>query len=371
MTPTIKKVVLTGGPCAGKSTSLSYLFQRLDSLGFRPYLIPEAATLLISSGLRPEVAGGMRFQNELLRLQLSLEDQFSRIADRELSGGERIPLLICDRGALDGKAFCTPGQWAANLSELQIDEALLLPRYDAVIHMTTAAIGAREFYTTENNPARRESADEAAAADRRLRRVWSNHSNHHVVENTHTFDTKIHHVADILCSILNVSPIPRRKSLFIVPHPRRVIAQIKGSGLKLLSETIIKERFLTPVGSFKRRLRLCSAQGTDSYFLTSVRLVDSEQHRETSVISHKAYASLSRECDPVRVQITKKRLTFFYQNSTFEIDQYLSPSLDYLVVAYSGDTPQTLPLPLIASQCVGSDDPLVDAEILSMRQMAG
>ena len=37
-----------GGPCGGKSTALSILSQRLTSLGFQVYLVPEAATILFT-----------------------------------------------------------------------------------------------------------------------------------------------------------------------------------------------------------------------------------------------------------------------------------------------------------------------------------
>lgn len=46
----IYRIVLTGGPCAGKSTALSHISNRLMSLGFHVFIVPEAATLLITGG---------------------------------------------------------------------------------------------------------------------------------------------------------------------------------------------------------------------------------------------------------------------------------------------------------------------------------
>jgi hypothetical protein len=42
-------------------------------------------------------------------------------------------------------------------------------RYEAVVHMVTAADGAKDFYSDETNEARYESSEEAIAKDNKLR----------------------------------------------------------------------------------------------------------------------------------------------------------------------------------------------------------
>jgi hypothetical protein len=44
-------------------------------------------------------------------------------------------------------------------------------RYDAVIHLVTAAIGAEKFYTTENNAARSEDLNQARDLDFKVRKT--------------------------------------------------------------------------------------------------------------------------------------------------------------------------------------------------------
>ena len=46
----IYKFVLTGGPCAGKTTSLDRLSTFFRDRGFRVYVVPEASTLLQTGG---------------------------------------------------------------------------------------------------------------------------------------------------------------------------------------------------------------------------------------------------------------------------------------------------------------------------------
>ena len=46
----IHRILLTGGPCAGKSTALSTIQQFLMNHGFTVYTIPEASKLLQMNG---------------------------------------------------------------------------------------------------------------------------------------------------------------------------------------------------------------------------------------------------------------------------------------------------------------------------------
>lgn len=45
------EIVLTGGPCAGKTTALSYISEKLMDKGFRVFIVPEVATMLINGGI--------------------------------------------------------------------------------------------------------------------------------------------------------------------------------------------------------------------------------------------------------------------------------------------------------------------------------
>lgn len=42
----IFKIVLTGGPCAGKTTAITTLADKLRENGFVVYIIPEAASMI-------------------------------------------------------------------------------------------------------------------------------------------------------------------------------------------------------------------------------------------------------------------------------------------------------------------------------------
>ena len=49
----IKKIVVTGGPCAGKTTALTWITNTFTKLGYAVIIIPETATSLITNGVAP------------------------------------------------------------------------------------------------------------------------------------------------------------------------------------------------------------------------------------------------------------------------------------------------------------------------------
>ena len=76
-------------------------------------------------------------------------------------------MILLDRGTMDGKAYMSEQQWELMLEELRYTPvALRDQRYDAIVHLVTAADGADRFYTLANNSTRTESAEQAIAMDR-------------------------------------------------------------------------------------------------------------------------------------------------------------------------------------------------------------
>ena len=53
----IKKIVITGGPCAGKTTALTWIHNKITALGYTVLFVPETATELITGGVAPWTCG--------------------------------------------------------------------------------------------------------------------------------------------------------------------------------------------------------------------------------------------------------------------------------------------------------------------------
>ncbi|MBQ8541224.1 MAG: ATP-binding protein [Clostridia bacterium] len=197
----ITKIVITGGPCAGKTTALEHIRTVFSQKGYTVVFIPETATELISGGIAPWTTyTNQDFQHCLLMLQCEKETYFTWGAER-LKGSDKI-LLVCDRGAMDNKAYTYNDEFSNILKLLNTTEDALLSRYDAVFHLVTAAKGAENFYTLANNAARYETLDEARALDDRLIDAWKNHPHHVVIDNSSDFEGKLDCLINQISSFL-------------------------------------------------------------------------------------------------------------------------------------------------------------------------
>lgn len=184
----IWKIVITGGPCAGKSSALSSVKSHFQDKGWLVITVNETATELISSGFRRENCTDMQFQIRVMQLQLAKERTFEE-GVRDL-GFERV-LIVCDRGILDNRAYIPDEMYQQVLSINGITHEQAKERYDAVFHMQSAAVSVPGSYTLENNASRRETAEEAAELDQLVVNAWSDHPYFRVIDSSTDFDAKI------------------------------------------------------------------------------------------------------------------------------------------------------------------------------------
>lgn len=196
----ITKIVITGGPCAGKTTALRWVRDAFTHRGYTVLTVAETATELISGGVATWTCGsGEEYQICQLRLQLAKEQAFEYAA-RTMSG-DKI-LIVCDRGTMDNKAYMDSREFHRAIDDAGLDEQRMLGGYDAVFHLVTAAKGAGEFYMTENNSARTETAKEASAIDDRLLCAWAGHRHFRVIDNSTCFEDKMERLIAEIASFL-------------------------------------------------------------------------------------------------------------------------------------------------------------------------
>ena len=192
------KIVLTGGPCAGKTTAIEEVKKHLTNMGFSVITVSETATEMITGGISPSNVGQIVFQRNLLRMQLIKESVFLQCAE---SLGKDVVILF-DRGVFDGKAYLNDFEFSQILDELNLCENELFDSYDAVLFLDSVASDCDENYTTSNNTARSESREEAAQINERTYNVWKNHKNLHIINNEETFDYKISKLLGIIDNLI-------------------------------------------------------------------------------------------------------------------------------------------------------------------------
>lgn len=262
------RIVITGGPCSGKSTCLTYFRKKLEKMGYRVFCVPEVATMMMTAGVRlwmsPEeakaeeemMAARTRLdhmktdylhsaahpphvneteslgaipsvsldtkrkgnaeddessyfrdltQRRILQTMLVQEDTFY-----ELARGLREPaVLLMDRGTLDGSAYCSKQDWTQILKSTHFsEEELVEARYDGVIHFVTAAEGT-DFYTRDNNGTRYESKEEAIGQDMLTRKAWKSFPFIHMIDNSTEFEAKLERAFQQLRLLLPPKPTTR------------------------------------------------------------------------------------------------------------------------------------------------------------------
>ena len=187
----IFKVVITGGPCAGKTTALAKLTEALEQRGESVVICEETATYFIKAGLKPfgEEKSKLKlidFQRLILKGQLRKEELC-------LDGTECIPneniVVLFDRGALDNRAYLEDEEFDELMLEAGVTEEELLERYDIVIHFVSTAVDKESCYV--NSKERIEPPEEARYLDYKTVRTWRNHPHHIVIFNNCTMDEKI------------------------------------------------------------------------------------------------------------------------------------------------------------------------------------
>jgi CYTH domain-containing protein len=316
-TKNIPKICITGGPCGGKDSLQPYVVEHLSDRGYKPYIIPEAATLLINGGMdkmNPD------FQNRILETVIHLEDSFQKAA---LMEGHVNPVLLCNRGTMDGLAYCDENYFHNMLQgyNYTIPELRDL-RYNAVIHMITAADGALEFYTLENNKARNEGPGLAKILDTKTQHAWLGHQHLRVIDNSTDFEKKKKRALQEICRVLGIpEPLEIERKFLVdqkfdtsgitVPHAKIYITQ---HYLEQKEENTIE------------RVRKRAQFNSPLYIHTIKKTISKGTNIEIErFISQAEYVEFLERQDRERFPVSKIRVCFLWKNQYFEMDFICSP----------------------------------------------
>ncbi len=313
----IRKIVITGGPSAGKTTGLSWVQNAFAKLGYTVLFVPETATEFIGGGVAPWTCGtNVEYQKVQMTLQLEKERLFEQAA-RTMKAGKI--LIVCDRGALDNKAYMNYEEFAEVLQYVGKTEQELLNRYDAVFHMVTAAKGAEQFYTKENNKARYESVAEAVELDGRLVRAWSGHPYLRIIDNSVDFNHKLRHlIAEIRLALGEPEPLEIERK-FLIRYPD-VRALEKLPDCRRLE---ITQYYLPAREGEELRLRRMEENGNEIYYKTLKRRISEFKRLEIEErLTLGEYQSLLQDAGPDMKPVTKTRYCLSYEGQYFEVDLY-------------------------------------------------
>jgi predicted ATPase len=178
-----KRIVLTGGPGAGKTAVLELVRQYFCQ---HVHVLPEAASIVFGGGFprRSSGAGRRASQRAIFYVQRELE-----LAAED----ESASIVLCDRGTIDGLAYWPgPDDFLSSVGTNVSDQ---FARYSTVIHLRSPPADAGYNHA---NPLRIESALEAAQIDDRIANAWNGHPRRFFIESTPDFLAKAHRAIALL-----------------------------------------------------------------------------------------------------------------------------------------------------------------------------
>ncbi len=316
----ITRIVLTGGPCAGKTTALTKIVEHFTSLGYQVFTLPEVPTMFTAAGMNYLTTNkGFFYQGEkaTLEIQMALEDKFYRMAQE----CNQPCIIVCDRGTMDISAYMEPEMWEELTRAVGTTSAELRERYDAVLHLVSAADGAEQYYTTANNAQRYEQMSEeglriARTLDKKVIKAWTGHSHLRVINNHDDFNAKMKRVLKEIGGVLGLPQPIELERKYIV----KIIDQLPTDTIE---NDIIQTYLRTNDADSEVRLRKRGWQGRYVYVHTTKKKIsDTEVLVTERQINNSLYEMMLGLADPELHAIVKHRSSFIWQGQYIEVDTY-------------------------------------------------
>ena len=184
----VKRIVFTGGPCAGKTTLIKKTEEYLIEKGYKVIVVQETATHLLKSGIKPNILGNnTAFQKFILQFQLFNENLAEDVVNLTLDDNF---IILYDRGTLDNKAYFKDyNKFDLILNDSDIAEIEYLDKYNLVFDLITTADCAPEKYTLLTNDQRTESLEEAKILDKKTSNAWAGHRNMKIINSNISIQT--------------------------------------------------------------------------------------------------------------------------------------------------------------------------------------
>lgn len=238
-------------------------------------------------------------------------------------------------------------------------------RYDCVIHMVTAAIGAEQHYNFESNNIRTEQADQARMIDRKLMSAWMGHPSYILIDNAcpmtgHVigFDEKLDRVIQAvlgfagLQDIRSVRGAQRRK--FLVDCNDAEIGWPSGLCLNKFNVSHVMLHPSADATTFYRLRKRSSSDGITTYTLASTTInYDGSRIETRRNVDNREYEALMKQADPEYLTVEKTRYCFIWNDRYYQQDLYWGDLEPFKILeAYIPETQSVSELPPFLVGCI-------------------
>jgi predicted ATPase len=182
------RVVLTGGPGAGKTAVLELVRQHFCR---HVEVLNEAASILFSGGFQRGKTDAARAAAQRAIFHVQREQEEVAAAENGAA------IVLCDRGTVDGLAYWPgPGDFYAAMGTTRARE---FERYHAVLHLRTPPLTGGYNHS---NPVRIETAAEAARIDTLIEQAWEGHPRRNLVDSRASFLDKAAEAVELLRAVM-------------------------------------------------------------------------------------------------------------------------------------------------------------------------
>lgn len=309
----IPKIVITGGPCAGKTSVLAAVTQWCQERGFTPVIIPEAATTLITSGFNPTTP---EFQDYIIREILHAEKLRE---DAAAASQFYKPVFIYDRGLSDARAYMSDEAFESTLTRHGLNRVTARDYYSGVIFLHSAANGAEEHYTLSTNSARKESIEEARVLNTRTLAAWEGTPHLSIIENRsgQSFNDKIQACLGALARILGVpEPLEQERRFLLLDFNSERLPH------NAVPIDIVQTYLIGATGQTER-VRARGQNNHYFYFHTLKTPVSLGVVNECdAMVDHHEYQNFLVRKDPLRLPVSKTRHCFVHGHHYCELDVF-------------------------------------------------
>lgn len=193
MASSTQRIIITGAPSSGKSTTLARL---AVALGQKCQIIPEGALILLAGGFPSPDVNDLEqvwaFQQSILQIQSNMEIILSR-------QNPYVNLMIFDRGPLDGAGFWPLGA-EHFLKEFHINIEEEFSHYDYVLFFELPP--AKDY--GGKTPLRFHDFQQSLECEKELKKIWGKHPHFIEIKATKEFEDKIQHAINIVKKISNL-----------------------------------------------------------------------------------------------------------------------------------------------------------------------
>lgn len=338
----IEKLVIAGGPCAGKSTGIPMIKKALKALGWMVLVSREVPTSLVEEHDYVLHGEGKNislpeFQALVLAQVIKQEDE---LVERARESKEPKVVILCDRGRYDGLGYMDHDsfyQMAQKTFNHSKDE--LFGSYSGCVFLMSPAVDRPDLYIKcmSGNPARRETDPrDAVLQNKKSLDACTGVSRLITIDNSGDFEEKMAKAVAVICHFLGNKEYEKKWSTGEPLSKEEVAELFEINAIHTLPAFISQAYLLLSEEDQEEGVTVCRVRAVTlddptkngKYVLT---LKGEKQNgggleNEYSITELKYEQYIRDHFDSAYSVIKKTRFYFVYGGRYFELDVFESPA---------------------------------------------